>query len=279
MSLNIRPICLLLSVLACWPLLLQAEPLRLGIAPYLSTRTLMVESAPLKNFLAQKLNEQVSVGTAANPGKFAQRMVRGDFDVALLAPHFARYMQQTYRYQVLVGVRSDFYALLLVPKDDPARNVADIKGRVLNLPHHLSLVALETERYLRQLGVDPARDLRQHFHSTDNNAVLALIGQRQGVTATSRAVFERMPAEIRGQLRILGSTASALSLVLVANPNLPPQRVAAIKAAVSEFPFSEAGLDYFQARGVNLVPVGDDDLKSYDGLLPLMSKDLREFLQ
>lgn len=279
MSFNSRSAYLLLCILACWSLSVQAEALRLGIAPYLSTRTLMVESAPLKNFLALKLNQQVSVGTAANPGKFAQRMVRGDFDVALLPPHFARYMQQTYQYQLLVGVRSDFYALLLVSKDDPARNVADIKGRVLNLPHHLSLVALETEGYLRQLNIDPARDLRQHFHSTDNNAVLALIGQRQGATATSRAVFERMPAEIRGQLRILGSTPSALSLVLIANQNLPPQRIAAIKAAVNEFPFSESGLEYFQARGVNLVPVSDTDLKVYDGVLPLMRKDLREFLQ
>lgn len=268
---------LLLQAFALTPA--WAEALRLGIAPYLSTRTLMMENAPLKTFLEQKLKVPVTIGTAANPGKFAQRMVRGDFDVVLVAPHFARYMQQESRYQVLLGIRSDFYALLLVPKDDRARNVADIKGKVLNLPHHLSLVALETERYLRQLDIDPGKDLRQHFHSTDNNAVLALIGQRSGAAATSRAVFERMPAEIRSQLRILGSTPSALSLVLVANPRVPAAQIAAIKTAVGEFPFSEAGLEFFQARSVYLVPVSDNDLKDYDNLLPLMRNDLREFLQ
>lgn len=273
-----RFIPLLLCVLLGWPAALLAQPLRLGVAPYLSTRSLLVESAPLKDFLADRLRQPVSIGTAANPGKFVQRMIRGDFDVALLPPHFARYMQQTYQYQPVAGVRSDFYALLLVPKDDPARNVADIKGQVLNLPHHLSLVALETGRWLRTLGLDPGRDLQQHFHSTDNNAVLALIGQRKAASATSRAVFERMPAEIRAQLRILGSTSSALSLVLLASPRLAPQKLAAIRQAISEFPFGEAGLEYFQTRGVNLVPVAEQDLQIYDELLPLMRKDLREFL-
>lgn len=279
MSFNLRVIFLFLLLQAISSAVSGAEALRLGIAPYLSTRTLMMENAPLKMFLEQKLKTPVAIGTAANPGKFAQRMVRGDFDIALVAPHFARYMQQTSQYQVLLGIRSDFYALLLVPKGDRARNVADIKGEVLNLPHHLSLVALETERYLRQLNIDPGKDLRRHFHSTDNNAVLALIGQRSGAAATSRAVFERMPAEIRSQLRILGSTPSALSLVLVANPRMPAARIAAIRAAVSEFPFSEAGLEFFQARSVYLVPVSDSELKDYDALLPLMRNDLREFLQ
>ncbi len=92
-----RFIPLLLCVLLGWPAALLAQPLRLGVAPYLSTRSLLVESAPLKDFLADRLRQPVSIGTAANPGKFVQRMIRGDFDVALLPPHFARYMQQTYQ--------------------------------------------------------------------------------------------------------------------------------------------------------------------------------------
>lgn len=256
----------------------QAGALRLGIAPYLSSRTLLIEHAPLKSFLEKRLGSAVNIGTASNLHTFAGRLVGGEFDIALIPPHLARVAQADYDYRPLYGIKSDFYALVLVNKNDPAVNIADLKGRELNLPHRLSLVALQIEAYLRRLELDPARDLQLLYHSTDNNAALALAGGSRGAAATSRTVFERMPPEIVGKLRILGSTPSVISLVFVANPRLPAAQLAAVRAALDEFPYSEAGMSYFQGRGVNLVPVGEADLGVYDSLLPALRKDLREFL-
>lgn len=256
----------------------HAAALQLGIAPYLSARTLLLEYAPLKSFLEGRLGLQVNIGTAANPNLFARRLVGGEFDVVLLSPHIARLAQSDYDYQLLQGIRSDFYALVLVNKQDPAVNIADLKGRELNLPHHLSLVALQIDAYLRRLDVDPDRELQVRYHSTDNNAVLALAGTIRGAAATSRTVFERMPAEISSQLRILGSTPSVVSLVFVANPRVSPQRVAALRLALDEFPYSEAGMAFFQGRGISLVPLGANELNVYDPLLPTLRKELREFL-
>ena len=256
----------------------HAASLQLGVVPYLSARSLLLEHAPLKSFLESRLHQPVNLGSARNPDLFVGRVVGGEFDVALLPPHIARLLQSDYGYLPLQGIRADFYALVLVNKQDPAVNIADLKGRALNLPHHLSLVALQIDAYLRRLDVDPDTDLQVRYHSTDNNAVLALAGASRGAAATSRTVFERMPAEIGSQLRILGSTPSVVSLVFVANPRLKPQQLDALRGALDEFPYSEAGLAFFQQRGINLVPLDAAELKIYDPLLPALRKGLREFL-
>ncbi len=107
---------------------------------------------------------------------------------------------------------------------------------------------------MRQRGLDPEHDLRLLYYSTDNNAILAA-EQTGEAGAARRSVFERMPNEIRSQLRILGSTQSALSLIALANPKLAPAALQAVKLAFTQFPYSQQGLTFFQASHSQFVPV------------------------
>ena len=250
----------------------------LGIVPYLSSRALLIEHAPLKQFLEQRLSLTIHLASAQDPHRFTGRLMRGDFDFALVPPHLARLVQKEHGFLPLQAIKTDFYALLLVNKAEPVNVVADLKGREVHFPHHLSLVSLQVERYLQAQGLVPRQQLKLRYYNTDNNAVLALAGAREGAAATSRTVFERMPQDIRSSMRILGSTASVTSLVFVAHPRMPAARLAALRAALDEFPYSEAGMNFLQGRGMNLVPIEAADLSSWDYLLPDLRNDVREFL-
>lgn len=254
----------------------HAAPLRVGVLPYLSPRSLLLEFAPLRAFLGGELQQQVDILTAPDLPRFMARTRAGDFDLVITAPHFARLAQLEYGYLPLVAMRADFYALLLVPKDAPIVSVRDMAGKTLHLPHRLSFISLQIEDFLRARAIDPDVDLRLYNHSTDNNAILAAEKSRTGVAAAQRSVFDTMPKEITANLRILGSTQSALSLVMLAHPRTPAPRLAAIRQALARFPYSVQGLKFFETSHSEFVPADPAAMRQLDAYLPRLQSRLLE---
>jgi phosphonate transport system substrate-binding protein len=254
----------------------QATPLRVGVLPYLSPRTLLLEFAPLRGFLVGELRQEVDILTAPDLPRFISRTHAGDFDLVVTAPHFARLAQVQHGYLPLMAMRADFYALLLVPKNATINTVREMTGKALHLPHRLSFISLQIEDFLRARNVDPDYDLRLYNYSTDNNAILAAEKSGEGVAAAQRSVFDIMPKEITSNLRILGSTQSALSLVMLAHPRMPPQQLAAVRRALTRFPFSVQGLQFFETSHSEFVPADEPTMKQLDAYLPRLQQRLNE---
>lgn len=239
-------------------------PLRVGVLPYLSPRTLLLQYAPLREYLERELRCEVEVRTAPDLSRFLTRTHEDAFDVVVTAPHFARLAQVEHGFLPLMAIRADFYALVLVPQEAPAVNLRDLRGLAMHLPHRLSFVSLKVEDFLEQRGVDTRYDLRAYYYSTDNNAILALANSRNGAAAAQRAVFENMPKDITNGLRILGSTESALSLIVLADPHLAPPRVRALTQALERFPYTELGLQFFQTGHAEFVPADSATMEQLD---------------
>lgn len=238
--------------------------LMVGLLPYLSPRSLLLEFAPLRQFLSQELHADVELQTAPDLPRFIQRTNGGDFDVVFTAPHFARQAQREHGFVPLIAIRAEFYALLLVPLDAPAQALRQLQGQVLHLPNRLSYVSFKVEDFLQTRGIDTRYDLRAYYYSTDNNAILALLDNGVGAAAARRSVFDNMPAAIRARLRILGSTQSALSLIVMASPALPAARVDALRQALLRFPYTEQGLNFFQASHSEFVPADAATMRQMD---------------
>lgn len=272
----LRLCIVIVAVLAASAASGAARPLRVGILPYLSPRTLLVEFSPLRQFLEHELRTPVEIHTAPDFPRFLQRTKARDFDLVVTAPHFARLAQKRYGFRPLIAIRADFYALILVQASDPARSLADLKGRKLHLPHRISYVSMQLERFLRQGGLSPEKEMKLKYHSTDNNAILAGQNGQGEAVGTSRAVFERMPKEITERLRIIGSTPSAVSLIGMADPRMPTQRVEAVMEALRKFLYSEWGLDFFEKGAVYFVPANAETMQQTDPYLKELLQRLGE---
>ncbi|MBI3283701.1 MAG: phosphate/phosphite/phosphonate ABC transporter substrate-binding protein [Burkholderiales bacterium] len=254
----------------------QAQALRIGVLPYLSPRTLLVEFAPLREFLASELQQEVEILTASDLPRFLERSHAGDFDLVISAPHFARLAQTADGYLPLVAIRADFYALLLVPKNSPALTLHELRGKTLHLPHKLSFVSMQIEDFLRQRGLQPEHDLRLLYYSTDNNAILATENSAGDAGAAQRSVFERMPRDITSHLRIIGSTQSALSLIILAHPRLATTALPALQGALNKFPYSEPGLRFFQSSHSEFIPADAATMAQLDAYLPRLKLRLAQ---
>ena len=267
---------LVLALLALCLLDVQAQTLRIGVLPYLSPRTLLLQFAPLRDFLQEELHQAVEIQTAPDLPRFLARTHRGDFDLVISAPHFARLAQTTHDFLPLVAIRADFYALLFVPKHSAAATLGALRGKTLHLPHRLSFVSFQIEDFLRQRGLNPERDLRLLYYSTDNNAILATEQGRDDAGAAQRSVFENMPGSITAQLRIVGSTQSAVSLVLLAHPRLAATSLPAIRSSLLKFPYSEPGLRFFQASHSEFIPSDAAMMAKLDIYLPRLTARLAQ---
>ncbi|NRR31500.1 PhnD/SsuA/transferrin family substrate-binding protein [Oxalobacteraceae bacterium] len=252
-------------LLACCGALQAAQPpLRVGVLPYLSPRTLLLEFAPVREFLQQALQRDVQIHTAPTLARFLARTHNGDFDLVITAPHFARMAQREHGFLPLIAIRADFYALLLVPRDAPAQNLRELRGQALHLPNRLSYVSLKVEDFLLQRGIDVRYDLRPYYYSTDNNAILALARSGNGAAAAQRTVFDHMPAEISARLRILGSTQGALSLIVLAHPRSTGPQLRQLREALARFPYTEQGLAFFQRSHAEFVPADAATMEQLD---------------
>ncbi len=241
-----------------------AQPLRIGVLPYLSPRSLLVEFAPLRAFLREELQQPMEIETAPDLPRFLERTHAGDFDLVITAPHFARLAERAHGFVPVVAIRADFYALLVVPKQSKADTLRALGGKTLHLPHRLSFVSLQIEDFLRERGLEPGRDVRLLNYSTDNNAILAAEQTSDGAGAAQRSVFDNMPKDITSRLRILGSTQSALSLVIMAHPRLPEAGLYALKSALARFPYSQPGLAFFQSNRSEFVPADPATMAQLD---------------
>lgn len=268
-----RPYLLaLLLALSPWA---SAERLpRLGLEPYLSPRTLVMQYAAFAQELAPVFARPLELATASNDLHFLQRASFGDFDLVLASPHLALYLQRHVDLRPLWGIQSDFHALVLVPAESQARNLEDIKGRVLNLPSEHSLIDLEMQRFLQGFAIDIKQDLTRRYHQTENNALLATAASRNEAAVSSRAVYERMPDDVKARLRILGSTRSALGLVLLGRSSMTIGQRQLVDEAMRRFMFSAAGSDYLSQSAATLRPLPENALDGYAEALPALQRAL-----
>lgn len=237
--------------------------LKMGVVPYLSPGTLISEYAGLRDHLSADLKRPVVIYTAPDLLRFVARTDEKRFDILLTAPHLL-HRALAAGYHPLTAVRADFYAHILVPIKSPARNIRDLVGSRIHAPPRAAFASIAIERFLGDLGYQLGRDFRGHHHNSENNALLAASRSQEDAVAASRAVVQRLPAEIRGKLRVIGSTPAAISMLILASPGMAAVDIEVLQAALARFPYSEAGLRFTEQSGSYLFPVTAELIRSID---------------
>jgi phosphonate transport system substrate-binding protein len=89
-------LCLFGLLAGLLPFSVQAAAVfTLGIIPAHSPRVLTERYEPLRAYLESRLKQPVRIESAADFARFQARTVRGEFDLTVTAPHFARLAQRT----------------------------------------------------------------------------------------------------------------------------------------------------------------------------------------
>lgn len=225
------------------PLLAGAahETLRIGIAPHSSARVILEMYQPLREFLEKNLDRNIEIVTAPDFTEFARRALARQYDIAITTGHQARLLQTDAAYLPLLTYQADFRAVLLVARDAPYRQAADLAGKTVFGLSPSSLVTLWGKHWLQRNAV-PHVTLK-YVSASDSTARLLIKGE--GAAAFhSLANYQNLAADIRSQLRVLEESLPMAGRVYMLDARHAAER-ARILAALWAFAETTEAKNYF----------------------------------
>lgn len=247
------------------PVRADPPPLEIGVFPYLSTRAVLTIHQPLRQYLQRTLGRPVQLYTAADFKAFVERTRRGDYDVVVTAPHFARLAQTEAGYLPLAMYTRELRGLVLVARQSPYKDIGELRGKSVAIPNRLAIVSSMSLQLLRDRGLQPGTDFKLLAAASHNSGVLSVQRGESDAAITEAAALKQMPDELKDSVRVLATTDEVPHVMYLAHSRLGPAETDRIKTALLHFAESPEGRTFLQANGFEgLKPVDDADLKRMD---------------
>ncbi len=236
------------------------EALVLGVFPNLSARAIVALYQPMQAHLEKSLQQRVQTYSAPDFKAFVERTFKREYDVVVLAPHLARLAQTEAGYVPLFRYSRELHAMIVVPESSPIRTLEDLRGKTLALPDRLAIIPVLGLRLLHNRGLTDG-DFKIYSATSHSNAVLSLQRGEAQAAIIGSAPYAQLPEDLRESLRIVATSESIPNQFILASPDLPPARIAAVRKALLEFAASVEGRQFFERSGFNgLKPATEADL-------------------
>jgi phosphonate transport system substrate-binding protein len=242
------------------------EPLVIGVLPNIGAAVLQAQYENLRSWFERNAAQTVRVVVPANFKVFFDSTLRGEYDLAVAAPHFARVAQVDRGLVPLVMYEPRIHALFLSTLNDGVRAPAEVRGRTVAFANPSSLVALYGQQWLSQQGLVPGKDFEVRGARTDMGVGRLLLTGEAVAAVMSNGEFRALPQDESSRMKIVESFARIPNFIVMANPRLGAARIARLKAQLKAFMVDrEEGAAFVQATGVTgMVDVDESVLRELD---------------
>lgn len=238
----------------------------LGIFPYLSSRQLVKNFAPLLPALSRAAGKPIHLRTASSFGSFSDNLVAGKYDIVLVQPfEFEKTVQLGYI--PLAGMQDMAYGTFFVKNNSPYQRIKDFKGKKIAMGPAESAQSRIGRTALIKAGLNPERDVTIVYVNTHDACLREVQRQAAAACVTSPLVLKMLPEEFAAGLRQIGETAKIPGVVFLAHKRLSTQTRVEIQREILSWKDTKAGkkiLDSMQFG--NFVPVNQDAYKNLSGM-------------
>jgi phosphonate transport system substrate-binding protein len=243
-----------------------SDELVLGVLPNIGAPALMAQYDHLKRYLARTDGQRVRVVVAPNFKEFFDATMRGDYDLAVAAPHFARVAQLDRNMIPLVSYQPRINALLIAPIDSTISGARGLRERTVAFANPQSLVAMYGQQWLRQQGLEAGTDYAVKGARTDIGVGRMLLLGDAAAAIMSNGEFRSLPADESARLKIVEVFARIPNFIIVAHPRVERTRLARLRNQLKGFlADNEDGVPFAQATGFNaMADVDDAQLRELD---------------
>lgn len=214
----------------------------IGVAPHTSARVILEMYQPLRLHLEKALDQQVVIETAPDFTEFGRRALKQEYDIAITTGHQARIYQTDGSYLPLMTYKSEFKAVALVAKSANIRRPADLRN---SSALGLSPTSLVTLWGLRWLKSNDLSNLPVNYISAADSTAHQVLAGEAGVTFTSLANFQNLPAEQQQALAILAESEPMAGRIYMLNKR-HATRLRFFEQALIGFAESPEGKRYFE---------------------------------
>ena len=242
-----------------------------GVLPNIGAQALLSQYDNLKRYLERVGPQKVRIVVPSNFKTFFDATVRGDFDLAVAAPHFARVAQVDRGMLPLVMFEPRINALLVAPADTRLAEAADARGKAVAFANPTSLVAMYGIQWLQQQKLEAGKDFEVKAARSDMGVGRMLLSGEAAAAIMSNGEMRALPADESARLKVVDVFARIPNFIVLAHPRLPRERVSQLKTQLKDFLIShEEGLAFGRATGFTGIVDADDavlrELDPYVGL-------------
>ena len=222
------------------------RPLTFGLMPYLSTRTLLANYQPIALALEKELQQPVQLVTAPDFDTYVKRVLDGDYDVALLAPHFARLAIRDYGYSTLLMHKAPIRGVMVTARNKPLTSVDELRGQSIAIVDRSALLAIVGAVTLADEGLKEGSDF--HFVETVSHSS-ALYNAASGKSRAALISYSTLilaSAELQHDAVIWRELTSIPGQFYIVHSRVPSARQNQIKAALIAFEKTPDGQLFFE---------------------------------
>lgn len=246
----------------------EARPDRLtiGLLPGESAPTVMRLNEPLRAYLEKQLNLPVELVVGANYAATGEALRFGRLDIAYLGP--VTYILQSRRAKLEPfarpthpGVGPTFQAVVIVPADSPAQDLAALKGKDVAFGDPASTSGTWVPRYmLLEAGLVSGRDYALRVLGAHDAVAMAVANHKVDAGGLSMPIYNRLIGEKKldaAAVRVLASSPPIPEYMWTFREGLDP----AFKEEIREAFLSvtdPAALQVFRADA--FIPAVDSDV-------------------
>jgi phosphonate transport system substrate-binding protein len=246
-----------------------ADPLILGVHPYLLPAEIAARFAPLAGYLDRQLGQRVQVRVGRDYDQHIETIGRDTIDVAYVGP--ASYVKMVARHgakpllaRIEIKGKPAVTAYIAVRADSPLRKLADLRGRRFAFGDANSTMGtIVAQHVLRRAGVGLESLGGYQYLGSHRNVALAVLSGDYDAGAVRKEVYDELQA--RG-LRVLLKLPEVSEHLFVTRSDLPAAQVTRLRQALlglKDAPGGAAILQAIDREMTAMVPVSDAD---YDSL-------------
>ena len=198
----------------------NGKTLVLGIFPYLSTRQLVSNFAPLLPAFTEVTGKPVILRTASSFGSFSDNLAAGKYDIALVQP-FEFERAEALGYIPLAGMQDLTYGGFFVKKDTTYKRISDFKGKTIAMAPAESAQSRLAHSALLKAGLQPGVNVTIKYVNTHDACLQDVQLGAAAACATSPLVLKMLPKDLVNNFRQVGETQKMPGVVFLAHPRLP----------------------------------------------------------
>lgn len=211
------------------------KPLVMGIFPYMNSYAVVSKFVPVRDYLASQLGRPIQVFTAPDFRTFIERTQKGEYDIALTAPHFARMAINEANYVALATYKSELKGVVIVKRDSPIRQLAELRGKSVAVPDKLAIVTMVGTQLLRDAGLQPDNDYTLVVTRSHSSAALSVLNGQHAAAIIGSAPYKQLPQEQQDGLHIIGASTAFPTQHFIAHKRLGDSQIEQIRLALLQF--------------------------------------------
>ncbi|MDP1524343.1 MAG: phosphate/phosphite/phosphonate ABC transporter substrate-binding protein [Rhodocyclaceae bacterium] len=216
-----------------------ADAYTFGVVPQYEQRKLFVIWKPIVEELSKRSGLTLNLVATLTVPEFERELAKGNFDIVYANPYHILRESSRQGYVPLVRDKEPLRGILVVRKDSPVKNVAELNGQTLAIPSFnavgASLLIRADLEHLFQVKMTPL-NVKTHT-SVYLNVATGLVPAGGGVEKT----FNEQAQKLQDQLRVLYTTREMPSHPVAAHPRIPAADRSKIQRAFLDLAATEAG--------------------------------------